>query len=86
MCACLHLSQSPHTALAAFQGGKGGGGLFNRLGHAINTIGSRLSIAGAIGAMVVGVSIAPLGTFQRYHTAGEVPGIAFRQVKQASKA
>lgn len=29
--------------------------------------------------MVVGVSIAPPGTFQRYHTAGEVPGIAFRQ-------
>lgn len=42
-------------------------------------IGAKAALATAMTSMAVGVSIAPPGTFQLYHTVGEIPALAFRE-------
>ena len=36
-------------------------------------------MATAVASMAVGISVAPPGTFQLYHTVGEIPAVAFRE-------
>ncbi len=59
-------------------GGKGGG--WAALGKLLTAGAARVAVAGAVASLAVGLQLAPPGTFQLYHTVGEVPAVAFREV------
>jgi endonuclease YncB( thermonuclease family) len=71
-----------HHPPDAFQGGGPGNqnkNLWGSMGRFLTGVGAKAALATAVASMAVGVSIAPPGTFQHYHTVGEIPSLAFRQ-------
>lgn len=61
--------------------GKGnGGGALGMLGKLLTAGAARVAVAGAVASLAVGLQLAPPGSFQLYHTVGEVPAVAFREV------
>jgi hypothetical protein len=77
---------NPRTAFAPGHGGgpdgKGtGGGALGVLGKLLTAGAARVAVAGAVASLAVGLQLAPPGSFQLYHTVGEIPAVAFREVR-----
>lgn len=53
--------------------------LWANIGRFLTGIGGKAALTTAVASIAVGVSIAPPGTFQLYHTVGEIPALAFRE-------
>lgn len=61
--------------------GKGGNGAWGTLGKLLTAGAARVAVAGAVASLAVGLQLAPPGSFQLYHTVGEIPAVAFREVR-----
>lgn len=82
-----HAHVHTHTAFAPGPGGgpdgkgTGGGGALGVLGKLLTAGAARVAVAGAVASLAVGLQLAPPGSFQLYHTVGEIPAVAFREVR-----
>lgn len=69
-----------HHSPGAFHGNQNNNkNLWANMGRFLTGVGAKAAFATAVASMAVGVSIAPPGTFQMYHTVGEIPSLAFRE-------
>lgn len=60
---------------------KPGNGFWGMLGKLLTAGAARVALAGAVASLAVGLQLAPPGSFQLYHTVGEIPAAAFREVR-----
>lgn len=61
--------------------GKPGNGFWGMLGKLLTAGAARVALAGAVASLAMGLQLAPPGSFQLYHTVGEIPAVAFREVR-----